>query len=226
MKLRRLDPYRCHERPICAEHLVRSGGRERGASFDGKASQCTLEDVEPERYLVDFAKVGAVLNPASPVALVEHVLHLPSVLRNLAIVVDDPVGRAAPAPAPPPRAGEAGVIVIIGRPDRPSSVVAPNRNLPTTIKLKKKWRRAAADLTIVRPVAAAPPRRPEQVEQPRARANTAKGVKGGPIPGLLRSGCRRRRPGSIRVARQLASAMSPRAIVELRTSSHASNSRC
>jgi len=37
----------------------------------------------------------------------------------LAIVVDDPVGRAAPAPAD----------IIIGRPDRPSSIVAPTRNI-------------------------------------------------------------------------------------------------
>jgi len=35
----------------------------------------------------------------------------------LAIVVDDPVGRAAPAPADI-------IIIIIGRPDRPSSIVA------------------------------------------------------------------------------------------------------
>jgi len=60
---------------------------------------------------------------------------LPSVLRNLPIVVDDPVGRAAPSPSPPPRPGEADVIIIIiGRPDRPSSIVAPNRNLQTTIR--------------------------------------------------------------------------------------------
>jgi hypothetical protein len=58
---------------------------------------------------------------------------LPSVLRNLPIVVDDPVGRAAPSPSPPPRPGEADVI-IIGRPDRPSSIVAPNWNLRTTIR--------------------------------------------------------------------------------------------
>jgi hypothetical protein len=58
---------------------------------------------------------------------------LPSVLRNLPIVVDDPVGRAAPSPSPRP--GEADVIIIIiiiGRPDRPSYIVAPNRNLPRT----------------------------------------------------------------------------------------------
>jgi hypothetical protein len=45
----------------------------------------------------------------------------------LAIVVDDPVPRAAPAPAD----------IIIGRPDRPSSIVAPNQNLRTTIPLKR-----------------------------------------------------------------------------------------
>jgi hypothetical protein len=54
-----------------------------------------------------------------------------SVLQNLAIVVDDPVGRTAPSPSPPPRTGEADVIIIIGRPNRPSSIVAPN--LRTTI---------------------------------------------------------------------------------------------
>jgi len=43
---------------------------------------------------------------------------LPSVLRNLAIVVDDPVprcARPAPSPSPPSRPGEADVIIIIGR---------------------------------------------------------------------------------------------------------------
>jgi len=37
--------------------------------------------------------------------------HLPSVLQNLASVVDDPVGPAAPPPSPPPRPGEADVII-------------------------------------------------------------------------------------------------------------------
>ena len=48
---------------------------------------------------------------------------LPSVLRNLPIVVDDPVARCArpaPAPAPPspaPRPGEADTIIVVGRPN-------------------------------------------------------------------------------------------------------------
>jgi hypothetical protein len=81
----------------------------------------------------------------------------------------------APSP-PPPRPGEADVIIIIGRPDRPSSIIAPN--LPTTIPRKRTG--AAGDLTIEswRPAAAAPARPIEQVEQirlhrpaqPRARA--------------------------------------------------------
>jgi len=52
------------------------------------------------------------------------------VLQNFRSVVDDPVARAAPAPAD-----------IIDRPDRPTSIVAPNQNLRTTIPLKRKWRR-------------------------------------------------------------------------------------
>ena len=44
-----------------------------------------------------------------------------SVLQIFRSVVDDPVARAAPAPAD----------III---DRPSSIVAPNRNLRTTIR--------------------------------------------------------------------------------------------
>jgi hypothetical protein len=54
---------------------------------------------------------------------------------------------------------------------RPSSIVAPN--LANNNPLKRNG--AAGDLTIVRPAAAAPPRRPEQVgrhrtAQPLARA--------------------------------------------------------
>jgi len=48
------------------------------------------------------------------------------------------------------------------RSDRPSSIVAPNRNITA------KESGAAGDITIVRPAAAAPPRRPEQVEMRRA----------------------------------------------------------
>ena len=55
-------------------------------------------------------------------------------LRNFRSVVDDPVAgcaRSAPAPSPPaPRPQHR-------RPDRPSAIVAPNRNLPTTIPLKR-----------------------------------------------------------------------------------------
>jgi hypothetical protein len=50
-------------------------------------------------------------------------------------VVDDPVARAAPAPAD----------III---DRPTSIVAPNQNLRTTIPLKRNGDGAAGDLTI------------------------------------------------------------------------------
>jgi hypothetical protein len=49
-----------------------------------------------------------------------------SVLQIFRSVADDPVARCArpaPAPSPPPRPGEADVII-----DRPSSIVAPNRN--------------------------------------------------------------------------------------------------
>src|SRR5665647_1745400 len=51
-------------------------------------------------------------------------------------VVDDPVARAAPAPAD-----------II---DRPSSIVAPN--LRTTIPLKRKWRRRPQPYSRLEPV--------------------------------------------------------------------------
>jgi hypothetical protein len=61
------------------------------------------------------------------------------VLQNFRSVVDDPVARAAPAPAD---------IIIIDRPDPPTSIVAPNQNLRTTRR---------------RPAAAAPPRRLEPV---------------------------------------------------------------
>jgi hypothetical protein len=49
---------------------------------------------------------------------------------------------------------------IIVRSDRPSSIVTPNRNI-TKVEIGD----AAVYLTIVRPAAAAPPRRPEPVEQ-------------------------------------------------------------
>jgi hypothetical protein len=51
-----------------------------------------------------------------------------SVLQIFRSVVDDPVARAAPAPAD---------IIIIDRPDPPTSIVAPNQNLRTTIPLKR-----------------------------------------------------------------------------------------
>jgi hypothetical protein len=47
-----------------------------------------------------------------------------SLLQIFRSVVDDPVARAAPAPAD---------IIIIDRPDPPTSIVAPNQNLRTTI---------------------------------------------------------------------------------------------
>ena len=83
-----------------------------------------------------------------------------SVLQNLAIVVDDPVprcARPAPAPSPPSRPGEADV--IIGRTAR-----APSSPRICEHQSAKK-NGAAGDLTSVRPAAAAPTRRPEQVEQ-------------------------------------------------------------
>jgi hypothetical protein len=51
-----------------------------------------------------------------------------SVLQIFRSVVDDRVARAAPAPAD---------IIIIDRPDPPTSIVAPNQNLRTTIPLKR-----------------------------------------------------------------------------------------
>jgi hypothetical protein len=51
------------------------------------------------------------------------------VLQIFRSVVDDPVARAAPAPA--------DIIIIIDRPDPPTSIVAPNQNLRTTIPLKR-----------------------------------------------------------------------------------------
>src|ERR1700691_4066829 len=70
-----------------------------------------------------------------------------SVLQNFRTVVDDPVaGYARPAPAQrrrpdPAKPTSASVasasVVITGPPDRSSSIVAPNRNRPTTIPLKR-----------------------------------------------------------------------------------------
>ena len=82
-----------------------------------------------------------------------------SVLENLPSLIDRP---RRSLPSPPPRPGEADII-IVGRADRPSSIVRPEsaNNNP----LKRTGDGAAGDLTIVRPAAAAPPRRPEQVEQ-------------------------------------------------------------
>jgi hypothetical protein len=82
----------------------------------------------------------------------------------LAIVVDDPVRRAAPAPAD----------IIIGRPDRPSSIAAPNRK---SRKRNRRRRRRRPHHRIVRPAAAAPPSRLEQVGRHRAAPIRAR-VKG------------------------------------------------
>ena len=73
-----------------------------------------------------------------------------SVLQKLAIVVDDPVARSAPAPAPPRNQAKADISISV---DRPSSIV--HLNLQTTKSAKKKCRQ--------RPQAATPLRRPVQV---------------------------------------------------------------
>jgi hypothetical protein len=90
------------------------------------------------------------------------------VLQIFRSVVDDPVARCARPPAPHHH---------LVRPDRPSSIVAPNRNSTKT-----------SDLTIVRPAAAAPPRRLAQVglrhsseSAIRARVTTAKMVNADPL---------------------------------------------
>src|SRR5271155_1903183 len=91
----------------------------------------------------------------------------------------------------------------VGRSDRPSSIVAPNRNIA------EKESTAAGDLTIVRPAAAAPTRRPEQVEMRRAgiAATTGQGIKNTSSPAghvgerarrrPLQRGVRSGRPSSI-----------------------------
>ena len=94
---------------------------------------------------------------------------------------DDPVprrDRPAPSPAPPsppPPPGEADV--SIGRPDRPSCIVAPN--LPTTIREKE--------------IAAAPPRRLNQIERvslgaSRAREGKKAWLTGPPLAARSRAG--------------------------------------
>jgi hypothetical protein len=70
-----------------------------------------------------------------------------------------------PATPPSPPLAEADVVIIIDRPDRPSSIVAPSRK-----SRKRNRRRRRPHHRIVRPAAAAPTRPIKQVEQPRARA--------------------------------------------------------
>jgi hypothetical protein len=72
-----------------------------------------------------------------------------SVLQIFRSVVDDPVADRCQAP-PAQRPHH--------HPDRPSSIVAPNR-----FHQNENLDGAAVDLTIVRPAAAAPPSRLEQV---------------------------------------------------------------
>jgi hypothetical protein len=48
-------------------------------------------------------------------------------------VVDDPIAGCA-RPAPAPSSVTLAGIIIIDRPDRPSSIVAPNRNRPTPFR--------------------------------------------------------------------------------------------
>jgi hypothetical protein len=83
-----------------------------------------------------------------------------SVLRNLAIVVDDPVprcARPAPSPSPPSRPGEADV--IIGRTARAPS----SPRICEQQSAKKKWRRRRPHHRAA--AAAAPPGRLNQIER-------------------------------------------------------------
>ena len=65
------------------------------------------------------------------------------------------------------------------RSHRPSSIVAPNRNLQTKNPLKRTGAGAAGDLTIVRPAAAAPPGRPEQVGLRQSSLESARASRAG-----------------------------------------------
>ena len=127
-----------------------------------------------------------------------------SVLQNLAIVVDDRLARCARRAADltfaPPRPGEARhQRHRRSRPDRPSSIVAPIR-----ILLKRKiGDGAAVDLTIVRPAAAAPPRRLAQVELIAARPSRAREIRANRITVLnavVEPWCCRKPPRSSRAA--------------------------
>jgi hypothetical protein len=100
-------------------------GRRQSALESARASRArerVANSVNWDRFRRSFSAAAAA-------ALREREQAPPlSVLQIFRSVVDDPVGRAAPAPAD---------IIIINRPDRPSSIVAPNRNLPTTIREKE-----------------------------------------------------------------------------------------
>jgi hypothetical protein len=65
-----------------------------------------------------------------------------SVLQIFRSVVDHPVGRAAPAAAD---------IIIIDRPDRPSSIVAPNQNLRTNPRGARRFQRALTQSDLLEP---------------------------------------------------------------------------
>src|SRR5665647_2539867 len=80
-------------------------------------------------------------------------------------VVDDPVARAAPAPAD-----------II---DRPSSIVAPN--LRTTIPLKRKWRRRPQPYSRLDPVGLLGRTARWNRRSPRARVWAESQVNAGPL---------------------------------------------
>ena len=155
-----------------------------GDGAAGGPGRSSTKCAAPDSSATTRQGIKNTISPAGNVGERARRRHYPSVLRNLPIVVDDPVGRAPRRHHRRRPPGEANVIIIIGRPDRPSSIVAPNRNNP----LKRNGDGAAGDLTIVRPAAAAPPRRPEQVESAsrrpasRARVTTTKVVNGGRRP--------------------------------------------
>ena len=147
--------------PACGQlPLHRPGGPSRSSRSVGIAPP-NLSRARDSRQHDQRCQIPLIFPSSGRSALREQrQAPLLSVLQNLAIVVDDPVprcARPAPAPSPPSRPGEADV--IIGRTAR-----APSSPRICEHQSAKK-NGAAGDLTSVRPAAAAPTRRPEQVEQ-------------------------------------------------------------
>ena len=102
----------------------RSAGPGRSSSSAPPKPKCAA----PDSAATTRQGIKNTISPAGNVGERERRRQTPlSVLQIFRSVVDDPVARAAPAPAD----------IIIDRPDPPTSIVAPNQNLRTTIPLNR-----------------------------------------------------------------------------------------